>query len=618
MDMSEKTLKNLLQQAHPSTEELLNYAYGALDASAAAPVEAHLRKCSHCTVELKLMRQLDAGPAGESIAKKGYAKPSPNVIPLQERREQESYFWLGEQRFKLEPCSHLGRFYHKVQDLSFSALLHMFEFGDEDCPISIEKPNKLPFLAPVSLFEKVDEVHEESLQASTSHFSLLPTLGRSSQRMAQERHRFEDKADIVEKSCDEIEIIEDIAFAADNVLNIADRFRRKQSGAADQRCARSREDIEAKYSAKTRYYRVKFYTDTNDGLYIKIHRRRSSFIRNRQYGDLGLDSASASVMISLKKLFVEEDIEKTTLSLQAARKRAWLKQWMKNPVDTLSKDQGGDEQPDPFFLSSHDLDRELRGLKRNRARAGLVLFELIAFRPYEALDNGAAPPIFLHYSPRVRSEFLSNLGQALNFSRETVAAYGKNLKTTAAKITGTTSLTLTGVGIGVAAGVILAVLSSSTIGAYIAAGTGYKGAAAVNHGLAALAGGSKAAGGWGVQGGVLILALGFGILAGLIGLLIAMVFARSRQKINYRSGAKLETALNAVAVDSSTTPDQLQQILRKQTAVIEALEKKLGDLRRSDTQNRRDIRRLEQRLRSLNAGLERTGKSYSLRAVNTT
>lgn len=322
--------------------------------------------------------------------------------------------------------------------------------------------------------------------------------------------------------------------------------------------------------------------------------------------DFALDAKAISVLITAQSFMVELDIDSTESNKTKNAKKQWFNTW-KSIVLNNFMELSANSHEIPSFLSSSEYKSAISELTKNRLQAGLVLLEIVAFRPYFPFsDSDAKDFIKLSINKDKRKLFLKQLSAELEFKSDKADELDKLMESTAASMTGKWWKIGIAAFVGMALGAITLGIAAPFIGGLFgAAAYGLYGAAAITKGLAAIGGGAVAAGGFGMAGGTAFLVgggalLGFG--AGTVG---GHIISSISSPSALLQSVKLEVALKEFILQGQYDTAKAQEILIQQRNVIQQLERDIDNLRVSGEETNKRIKDLEKAVEILKIALRR-------------
>lgn len=234
---------------------------------------------------------------------------------------------------------------------------------------------------------------------------------------------------------------------------------------------------------------------------------------------LSLDFEQTRVLYSLEKKIVDYDIEDTRDFNVKSAKRKWEYLWQKQILEPIPLKQ---EAKDRFFLSEASVSSYFRD-KNDGSYQDLVVMEAGLFKPYFPLGKTEDDKEFskLKYS----GDYLKNRFVQIQtrITKKDIDKMLSTYKKSVARITGSTKNIVvgalgTGALVAATGGVALTfapAIATALVGGGGAA-AGLSGAALTSYSLAAIGGGSLAAGGFGMAGGTAVIT-GGGALLGMLG-----------------------------------------------------------------------------------------------------
>lgn len=303
--------------------------------------------------------------------------------------------------------------------------------------------------------------------------------------------------------------------------------------------------------------------------------------------------------IIFSQYYVEENVDKKE------RKRIWMEKWLRTTSDTLSNEFNC---ADAITLSQSYLSKKCAGIQQSTHSTAwkyLILLESVVFHPFFPLGTEEDDKKLvkgLKMDKEQTRKTLENITKILGIDPSYIEKFSKSHKNAIKRLSGDRTWKIIAVGAAVAALSALGIVFFQPQIILLLAPTlapGLSGAAATSAVLAALGGGSIAAGGLGMAGGVAVLVGGGVLLGGGAGTGAAMAIFKQSSSYTLSQAAKIEVVLKEIVLGIQNDVKMFQTILLKQQEQIAAMRAELLRLNEESTKHKNEIKNLKKSIEYL-------------------
>lgn len=331
----------------------------------------------------------------------------------------------------------------------------------------------------------------------------------------------------------------------------------------------------------------------------------SDFLR-----DFALNQKETSVLVSLQKSLITEDISETENQEIKEKKKIWLEKWEELVTKGFAEIKG--DSPKPKFLTEKEINKEIEAIKDKRLQAALILLEFVLFKPYFKIATNKEDIINsakfkgLKIGIKPKNDYYKNISTALGFDSDKALDFYKLNKKTVNQLSGKNKKIILASITGIALGALTFGIAAPAIGAGVGAAAGLSGAAATSAGLAAIGGGSIAAGGLGIAGGTAILVGGGSLLGLSLGAGSSLLLAAMNKNTAIFLSAKMEVTLKEIILQGQYDIAKIQEIFFQQNEAIKIMKSEIKKLDKSQKEDAKRIKELGKVIRILKKSRNRT------------
>ncbi len=287
------------------------------------------------------------------------------------------------------------------------------------------------------------------------------------------------------------------------------------------------------------------------------------------------------------------------------RKKLWMEKWVKATNNTLVNEFRFNDELTIVNSSLSKRRQEIQQSTPSTAWKYLILLESVVFRPYFALgiekeDAKLVKRLIVNKDQHRKT--LENIAEILGVDKSYIEKFSKSHKEALKRLGGDRVWKIIAFSAGAAILTVIAVLTfQPAIIAILAPilAPGLHGAAATAAVLAALGGGSIAAGGLGMAGGVAVLVGGGALIGSGAGSSVAMALFKKSPVFTLSQAAKMEVVLKEIVLGIQNDVKMFQAILLKQQEQIARMRAELINMKNDNEKNKEDIKNLKKSIEIL-------------------
>ena len=303
--------------------------------------------------------------------------------------------------------------------------------------------------------------------------------------------------------------------------------------------------------------------------------------------------------IIFQQYYAENNAEKKE------RKKLWMEKWVKATNDILINEFRCNNG---LTIAKNTLSKRCQEIQQSTPSTAwkyLILLESVVFRPYFALGGEKEDAKLvkrLTVNKDQHGKTLEDIAELLGIDKSYIGKFSKGHKDALKRLGGDRVWKIIAVSVSSAILLVLAVLTfQPEIIAILAPilAPGLHGAAATAAVLAALGGGSIAAGGFGMAGGVAVLVGGGALIGGGAGSSVSMILFKESSAFTLSQAAKMEVVLKEIVLGIQNDVKMFQAILLKQQEQIARMRAELINMKNDNEKNKKDIKNMKESIEIL-------------------